>query len=142
MTADSKCTAKRALLSLGMLLYIASFFLFAFGGGGGQPVRGYGAAILTVIIPWEQNPFSPLSIFHDSIFDYIAILISGLINPLFLISIALILLERQRAVDILRTTFLLMIPFCWVVFYFHHFYPREGYFVWLFGMVLVLFSSG
>jgi hypothetical protein len=29
-----------------------------------------------------------------------------------------------------------MIPFCWVVFYHYGFYPREGYFLWLFGMLL------
>src|SRR6266700_4122991 len=140
MNAD---TAKRTLFSVGILIYIGSFFLFAFGGGGGRPVPGYGAAILAVLIPWQQNPFSSLSIFHDIIFEYVALLISGWINPLFLIILALMLPGRhQRVVTILRIVLLLMIPFCWVVFYYQGFYPREGHFLWLVGMFLVLFSSG
>jgi hypothetical protein len=76
------------------------------------------------------------------IFEYVALVISGWINPVFLIVVALMLRERyQRAVAILRITLLLMIPFCWVVFYDYGIYPREGYFLWLFGMLLALFSS-
>jgi hypothetical protein len=36
---------------------------------------------------------------------------------------------------------LLMIPCCWVVFHDEKLYPREGHFVWIIGMLLVLFSS-
>lgn len=130
------------LVWVGLLIYTISFTLLAFAGGGGRPVRGYGIAILALIIPWQQSPFSPAWIFHERVFDYIAILISGWINPLFLMIVTFVLLRRyQRAVAITRIILLLMIPFCWVVFYYHHFYPREGYFLWLFGMVLVLFTS-
>jgi|SRR5579864_4373005 len=133
---------KRALLWAGLLIYAASFALFAFAGGGGRPIRGYGAAYLALLIPLSENPFSAQSLFHDQIFDYVALLISGWINPLFLITVTLVVLRRcQRAVAIMRITVLLMIPFCWVVFHFEHFYPREGHFLWLVGMVLTLFSS-
>jgi hypothetical protein len=136
-------TRNRILVRVGLLIYIISFALFAFAGGGGRPVRGYGTAILALLIPWQQNPFSPPWIFHDKILDYVALLISGWINPLFLMTVALMLHERhQREVAILRIILLLMIPFCWIVFYFHAFYPREGHFLWLFGMILALFSSG
>lgn len=37
---------------------------------------------------------------------------------------------------------LLMIPFCWVVFHYEDFSFREGHIVWIFGMVLTLFSPG
>jgi len=54
----------------------------------------------------------------------------------------LLALHRQyeRTVAILRIVVLLMMPFCWVVFHDHESYPREGHFLWLFGMVLVVFS--
>jgi hypothetical protein len=32
-----------------------------------------------------------------------------------------------------------MLPFCWISFLLFH--PREGYFLWTLGMLLVLFSS-
>ena len=133
-------STERTLFWIGLLSYTASFFLFAFGSGGGRPVRGYGAAILAILMLSHQNPFSPTSIFQGNIFEYVALLVSGWINPLFLITIALILLERRRAAVILRVTLLLMIPFCWIVFYYERFYPREGHFLWLLGMGLTLFS--
>ena len=33
-----------------------------------------------------------------------------------------------------------MVPFSWAVFVYEKLYPREGYFVWIIGMLLVLFS--
>jgi hypothetical protein len=33
-----------------------------------------------------------------------------------------------------------MAPFCWVVFHYENLYPREGYFLWILGMLLALFS--
>jgi hypothetical protein len=129
----------------GLLIYSVSFALF-WGScrvPGCGPSRGYLAAFFALVLPLKENPFSVGWLFHDMIFEYVALLISGWINPLFLIILALMLPARhQRAVAILRIVLLLMIPFCWVVFYHYGFYPREGYFLWLFGMLLALFSSG
>jgi hypothetical protein len=134
---------KRALFWVGLLVYIVSFFLF-WGGcrvPGCGPSRGYLAAIFALVLPLKENPFSVGWIFHDMIFEYVALVISGWINPVFLIIVALMLRGRyQRTEAILRIIVLLMIPFCWVVFYHYDFYPREGHFLWLFGMVLTLFS--
>ena len=105
------------------------------------PSRGYLAAFFAFVLPLKENPFSGAWLFRDMIFEYVALLISGWINPLFLIILALTLAGRHKlAVAILRIVLLLMIPFCWVVFYNNGFYPREGHFFWLFGMVLTLFS--
>ncbi len=41
---------------------------------------------------------------------------------------------------VLRIVVILMIPFCWVVFHYESLHPREGHFVWIIGMLLVLFS--
>jgi len=75
------------------------------------------------------------------IFEYVALVISGWINPVFLIVVALMLRGGyQRTEAILKVFVLLMIPFGWVVFYRYSFYPREGHFLWILGMVLALFS--
>jgi hypothetical protein len=34
-----------------------------------------------------------------------------------------------------------MIPFSWIVFYVEQLNPREGYFLWIAGMMLILFST-
>jgi hypothetical protein len=107
------------------------------------PSRGYLAAFFAFVLPLKENPFSVGWLFHDKIFEYVALLISGWINPMFLIVVGLMLNERfQRTVAILRIIVLLMFPFCWVVFYDYGFYPRGGHFLWLVGMVAVLFSCG
>ncbi len=41
----------------------------------------------------------------------------------------------------MRVVVLAVIPFSWGVFYYEDLYPREGYFLWIFGMLLVLFSA-
>jgi len=74
--------------------------------------------------------------------EFFSLLISGWINPLFLITI--ILMSRKRfsqPIAILKIIILLMIPFCWIVFYYEKLYPREGHFLWVIGMLLTLFSS-
>jgi hypothetical protein len=35
-----------------------------------------------------------------------------------------------------------MMPFCWVVFLAMELHPREGYYLWTLGMVVVLFAEG
>ena len=138
-------TPKPTLFWIGLLTYAVSFALF-WGGcrlPGCGPSRGYMAAFLAFALPLKENPFSVGWVFQDMIFDYVALLISGWINPVFLIVVALMLRGGyQRTEAILRIIVLLMIPFCWVVFHYHGFYPREGHFFWLFGMVLTLFPSG
>ena len=71
----------------------------------------------------------------------IAFLISGSINIVFLVSMAIRWLEGTLGFKILRVTTLLMIPFCWIVFYDAHLYPREGHVLWIVAMVLALFSE-
>jgi hypothetical protein len=49
--------------------------------------------------------------------------------------------KTHQLTKMLRNVILLMLPFCWIVFLYRHIYPREGYFLWTGGMLLVLFSS-
>jgi hypothetical protein len=131
---------KRTLFWLGLLIYTASFALVALvdRDSGGGLIRGFRATVLSIVIPLAWHPFQSAWPFHDMKFEYFALLISGLINPLFLTT--LILTRNRRAFIVLRIFLLLMFPFCWVVFYSHPLHPREGYFLWFLGMVLTLFS--
>jgi hypothetical protein len=62
------------------------------------------------------NPFRAAWVFDHNKFVYVALLIIGWIDPLFLMTLALALLKRhQRLIAMLRITLLLMIPFCRVV---------------------------
>jgi len=74
---------------------------------------------------------------------YLSLVIAGWINPVFFIAAFLMLAEiHQRLLVVLKVAVVLMIPFTWLFFAtFRMFYPREGHFVWVAGMLLVLFSD-
>jgi hypothetical protein len=119
----------------GFLMYAASFFLVAVSEGslfGDINARGAVCAWAMLIGPFSDAK----ALLHPSIFtlvNYFSGVISGLINPIFLVAVV------RRSV-VLRNVVLLMVPFCWIVFYHVRLYPREGYILWIIGMLLVLFS--
>ena len=103
-------------------------------------MRVFPDAFYSLLLPWGPNSFGQ-GIFEGKLFQYFPLLISGWINPLFLIAAVLGFLGRhERSFAALRIVVVLMIPFCWVVFYYEDLYAREGHFVWILGMLLVLFS--
>ncbi|MGB8521713.1 MAG: hypothetical protein WCD43_01990 [Candidatus Acidiferrales bacterium] len=108
-------------------------------------MTGYECAYLAVKITLTDLPFSPNSSFAATsapVFVYLSTLISGLINPVFLIYVTLTSLKRAPpTARALKFVLLSMIPFCWVVFYFLEVYPREGHVLWVISMLLVLLSS-
>jgi len=132
---------------VGLVIYMVSFFLVATGDPKGPTgrMRGYECAYLAVEVALTDNPFSrnsAVSATSAPLFLYLSILISGLINPVFLIYVTLASLKRTpRTARVLTFALLSMIPFCWVVFHYLEVYPREGHVLWVFGMLLVLFSS-
>lgn len=74
---------------------------------------------------------------------YLSLLIAGWINPVF-VAAAFLSLTRihKKLVAVLKSAVLIMILFTLLFFAtFKMFYPREGYFIWLAGMLLVLFSD-
>ena len=99
---------------IGLLLYSASFFLWALGDSAEYAgnFRGYDCAQIALLYPWLETGKLMRQGF---LLEYYSLLISGWINPVFLIS--LIFLWRKRdhpAIAILRGILLLMIPFCWI----------------------------
>jgi hypothetical protein len=71
----------------------------------------------------------------------IALLISGSINPLFLATFVTVLRHRQHAVNTLQVVLVVMLLCCGIVFYTFEMYPREGFLVWVLGMLLVVSSA-
>ena len=134
---------KHAVFGMGLLIYALSFFLFATGDHKGVMGRlnGLECAYLAIASAVD-SPFSPSSGVYPPLLLYISVLMSGLINPVFLAYVTLACLTRKpQTTRVLGFVLLSMIPFCWVVFYFLQVYPREGHVVWVIGMLLVLFSS-
>jgi hypothetical protein len=120
-----------------ILAYALSFGLPAVSRG--APILGYECAYMTLVRPLVMDS----SFFEGKAVEYIALLISGWINIVFLASVGIRWRSGNgRAFRILRTATLLMIPFCWIVFYDDSLYPREGHVLWIVGMVLALFSEG
>lgn len=126
-----------------MLIYVISFFLVAeqFSYFHKSGLYGYFDAIDSLVVPWSNISFGQGGVFHTR-FEWLALLLSGWINPVFLIATALELFGKQlRLFSPLKTAVILMIPFCWIVFYYEDDRPREGHFVWIAGMLIVLFSA-
>ena len=102
-------------------------------------IPGYLCAYATLFAPWGADG---LRMLHQDPVNYFAILMSGWINPLLLITFVLLLINpNSRLGGILRIVVVLMFAACWVVFYKEHLHPRPGYFLWTAAMLLALFAG-
>jgi hypothetical protein len=132
------------LFKIGLLIYFASFFLMAVGhsDGLGRPAPGYYCAFVALFLSWTTTPLSHGGPFENRSFEYLAVLVTGLINPFLIVYLILIFRERNfQLARVLRVIVPLMIPFSWVVFHYESFYPREGHILWITGILLILFSA-
>src|SRR5205823_12717759 len=128
---------RHGLMWAGLLLYTASFFLPAIQLAG-KGVPGWLTAEIALRQWGHKDLFSKPSLIG------FAVPLSGILNPLFVVTVIFSLLRRYVPLTrILRVVQLSFIPFPWMVFfawYPHHIYLREGYVAWSLGMVLMLFS--
>jgi hypothetical protein len=136
----------RTVFWLGLLFYGVSFFLFFVGGRGvytPKPPSGADCAIDWFFFPWVYVHLHSMgSFWTDAPIENVSIAISGWINLVFVLAVLFKVIGKTlRLTRILRNVMLLMLPFSWIVFLYWHVYPREGYFLWIGAMVLVLFSS-
>jgi hypothetical protein len=115
---------------IGMTLYVVSFFLVAVHqqGHGGNSALGFMCAHTLLLYPWVAAKTALQS--ESSFVHYMSGTVSGLINPVFWLFL--------KPVGAIRTALFFMMPACWFVFYQENLYPREGYFLWTAGMLLVL----
>jgi hypothetical protein len=133
----------RMVFLIGFLLYVGSFFLTAVketsASPGASGFPGYWCAYITLISPWGHEGWSML---QDRPIGYFAILLSGWINPVFLITaITLLMKPNGRLGALLRIVVIVMFLACWIVFYQFGVRPRAGYFLWTVAMLMVLFSA-
>ena len=131
----------RIVLVVALAMFVASFFCASAMGSSKfittSEFSGWFCAYVTLLMPWGHDP----SLNH-SLLGNMALLFSGLINPIFLVTVVLMIRERApRLVNALRIVLLLMLPSCWVVFLDQHIWPRYGYFLWVAAILLVLFSG-
>jgi hypothetical protein len=137
----AKSRSRRVIIYVGLALYATSFFLIAVTNAPayGGTFRGYHCAWLAFGLPWGENLFGHQGLFEHRKLEYLAVLLSGWINPLFLMSALFVpRTSSVRGSLILAMVPFAMVPFCWVVFYYNDLYPREGHFIWIAAMVLVL----
>lgn len=125
----------------GILIYAVSFFLVA-AQFGPTPWFGFLAAIYAFWLPWGDSwVVIHFGLFH-SYFKWVALVISGWINPVFIVAAFLDLSgQYPRTTAVLRIVIPTMIPFCWFFFACVLMIPREGHFAWVAGMLMVLFSK-
>jgi hypothetical protein len=126
---------RHILLLLGMLLYMVSFFLTAatLYGPGAKPMSsmsGTECAILSLIASWSN-------------LDSLPLLISGLINPVFLISIILLARNPKSKPGLVLKIALLFMLVAPLVYFYQGIdvRPYVGYFLWTTAMLMVLFNT-
>jgi hypothetical protein len=129
------------VLLVALIVFAIAFFLPAIWIPHVSPrtATGYWCAYVTLVSPWTADGLKDLP---TAPIKYFSILLSGWINPLFLISIVLSRREKTvRPSRTLRTVALILMPTCWIVFYTQGVYPFVAYFIWTAAMIVALFSS-
>lgn len=102
-------------------------------------MRGWLCAVLAFGLPWWA--LIPTNhILEGQPLVWAAALVSGWINPVFLITLVQLIRGRHRSASALRIVVLLMVCCCWFVFGFFNLHAREGFVAWVTGMVLALSS--
>lgn len=130
-----------ALLA-GIGMFAASFMLPAVKQASSAPgshgIPGYECAFIALVVVLEQGG----QLVRENPVQFFAVLLSGWINPVFLVSLLLVLIKpRWRFAIWLRYVVTAMFVCCWIVFYQIHLDPRQGYFLWMFGILLALYSN-
>jgi hypothetical protein len=130
-------------LLAGIAMFAVSFILPAVKEAKASPsspgIPGFTCASITLQLPWSKDG---RGILRESPLEYFAILFSGWINPLFIVTLLLVLIKpRWRPIVVLRYTVTGMFVFCWIVFFQFHLYPRQGYVLWMVGILLALYSN-
>lgn len=132
------------LLLAGLCLFAFSFTLpaireIAKPGATPNKMVGYDCAVTALLVPWGKDGFT---IMRSDPLTYFSILFSGWITPVFVLSIVVALVRPDwRINSLFRIAVTLMFIFCWIVFSKIHFQAYEGYWVWMAGVLLALWSQ-
>ncbi|HLZ24452.1 MAG TPA: hypothetical protein VKQ30_20245 [Ktedonobacterales bacterium] len=129
----------RTILLIALIVFVISFLLPAIWLPNATPrtLQGYWCAYNTLVSPWTADGLKDLP--REPV-QYFSVLLSGWINPLFLITLFL-LYRGKKLGGALRIAVLCLMPACWVVFVQDGVYPFIGYFLWTAAIIVALFSS-
>lgn len=133
----------KIILVVALLAFIASFFITAANDANGarnaSGPSGYLFAFMALIFPWGDIGLKMLG---KRPMEFFSILLSGWINPVFLITVFLLQIKRtMQWGHVLRVVLLLMLPSCWIAFDYWHLRPRYGYFLWTAAIIMGLFAD-
>jgi hypothetical protein len=133
----------KIILVVALLAFIASFFLTAANNANGARnapgPSGYLFAFTALSFPWEEVG---LKMLDKRPMGFFSTLLSGWINPIFLVTVFLLQIKRTMQWGrVLRVVLLLMLPSCWIAFGYWHLRPRYGYFLWTASIVVALFAD-
>ena len=140
---------KWTFLLAGIALFAVSFKLPAIrevaqSGASGSTVAGYFCAFLALVRPWGKEG---LTLLQSDALTYFSVLISGWINPVFVLALVVLLVRPASRLNwVFRGLLPVMFVFCWVVlqkiqFYGFHFHLYTGFYVWMAGILLAIFSD-
>jgi len=142
--AANRSTKPAAIaLWLGITVYAVSFALNAvFFTEDTQSLRGWFCAVESLVIPWSGSfsLFSAGGKTASTVFNTVTLMISGWINLVFLAAM-LFKIRSSRYSRVLAWCVLIMVPSCWIYFWMNKMLPREGYFLWVYGMLTALFAQ-
>ncbi len=136
----------RTLFALGLVAYLASFFLVGVYGFD-APVQGYVCAGMALWMPLaflsggqQSSPASGSALWPLMLF---AMFIAGLVNIAFPIAVFLRLTANSGSSGFqrMRVYIPLMAACSWLVFVLEFFIPREGHVLWMVGIVFALFPE-
>jgi hypothetical protein len=131
-------------LLVGLAMFAYSFKLPAIRetvkpGVTGNTLLGYNCAVLALVQPWGKDG---MTILHSDPVGWFCILVSGWINPVFLIALIFLLFKPGSRIN---RIFLILLPLmfiaCWIVFQKIHFSAFTGFYAWMCGILLTLFSD-
>jgi hypothetical protein len=128
-----------AIFFIGLTAYAFSFVLVAVNVGP-TLIGGFECAIITS--QSLLNLLEPRTLLKGDVLKTLALLGSGSVNIIFLVAVIFRWSRRgSRVFAMSRVIVLIMILCCWVVMYGEGAHPREGHFLWIVGMLLVLFCG-
>jgi len=132
-----------ALLA-GLALFAVSFNMVAVkeasNKGNTAGLLGYKCATLSLSAPWGGTDSQKMRQQTPAL--WFSLLISGWINPAFLLGLVVMFASpQQRWALIFRCLIALMFIACWVFFFKVHLVALQGFYAWMAGILLALFSN-
>jgi len=132
-----------ALLA-GLVLFAVSFNMVAVkdasSKGNTAGLLGYKCATVSLSAPWGGS--DSVKMRRESPAQWFSLLISGWINPAFLLGLVIMfVVPNQSWALVFRCLIALMFAACWIFFYKVHLAPLQGYYFWMAGILMGLFSN-